>query len=243
MPMTDTERVIALLRAGLNEEAIAAVLGAEVADIHKHVLAADDAPALGIVPTVQGALNSGDIVVPGSAPSFVAHDYVSDGDTNGIFYALGAEGGSFLNPARSGGPVVASESGILAPWEPPPHATYLTDRDSTVNIFHSSAAGANWAMWDFGTGHSVKVREYTVKSRWDSSVAWPSHWKLQGSHDSVAWTDLDEVASPGFTALDQWRHFACDNVPADTFRYIRLIDTTDTYLVLGEVELYGDLYT
>jgi hypothetical protein len=94
-------------------------------------------------------------------------------------------------------------------------------------------------MWDF-IGRRVKVREYTVKNRWDSTLAWPSALTLQGSNDGVAWTDLD-AASPGYTAVDQWKHFTCDNVPADPFRYVRLLDTADTYLVLGEVELYGDL--
>jgi hypothetical protein len=193
------------------------------------------------IPDVQTALDSGTLVVPGGGSSGpVAHDYVSDGDANGIFYALGTLSGDFTNPAEDG-VVVASESGILTPWNPPPHATYLTDRDSSVNIFHTPGPAVGWVLWDF-IGRRVKVREYTVRSRWDSNTLHPTAWQLQGSNDGATWDVLDDGA-PGFTTTDQWRHFTCDSVPTDPYRYVRLIDYTDSYLVLGEVELYGDLYT
>jgi hypothetical protein len=243
--MTDAERVTALRHAGLTRSTIAAILGTTVEHIQAVLANPGSAPPLPVsvgIPEVQTALDAGTLVVPGGGSSGpVAHDYVSNGDANGIFYALGTlGGGAFSNPAEGSGPVVATESGILVPWNPPPHATYLTDRDSTVNIFHSAGGGNGWAQWDF-IGRKVKVREYTVRSRWDSGIALPTAFQLQGSNNGSDWTVLDD-ASPGFTTTDQWRHFTCDTVPTDPFRYIRLIDYTDDAFVLGEVELYGDLY-
>lgn len=192
---------------------------------------------------VQAAISSGLIVLPDTPGSLVgSYDWVSNGDENGIFFALGALDGSWSNPA-DGGVVVPSESSYLVPWNPPPTAVYLTDRNSAVNIFHSAGVGDSWVQWDFGTAHAVSLREYTVRNRWDSGLYWPTHWKLQGSNNGTDWTDIDEEAAPGYTAVDQWKHFTVDTPDAGPYRYIRLHDTTDAYLTLSEVELYGDLVT
>jgi hypothetical protein len=137
---------------------------------------------------------------------------------------------------------VATESGVFTPWSPSPTALYLTDRDSTVNVFLSVPDGeGNWVMWDFGATHSVKLREYTVKSRWDQNVWMPTAWQLQGSTDGVTWDALDVVSAAPFSGMDQWQHFNCDNPDMGPYRYIRILDTADAHLALGEVELYGDL--
>jgi hypothetical protein len=242
--VTDAERIATLRRAGFRRSVIAALLGVTVAQVQQVIEDPANAPSLqlvGALPDVQSALTNGALTVPASPPGIVAHDYVSNGDTNGIFYALGTLGGPFSNPAVDG-PVVVTESSILVPWDPPPHATYLTDRDSTVNIFQTAGPAVGWAMWDFGTARAVKLRDYTVRSRWDANTLHPTAFQLQGSNDGATWDVLDD-ASPGFTGVDQWRHFACDVVPDNPYRYIRLIDYADGYLILGEVELYGDLYT
>jgi hypothetical protein len=231
-----------MLRDGLSPATIAAILNVGLADVQAVISGDAELPAAATIPAVQTALDAGTLVVPGGGSSgAVAHDYVSNGDTNGIFYALGTlGGGSFQNPARSGGPVAVSYSSILVPWNPPPTPDYLTDRDSTVNIFHTGGPAVGWVMWDF-IGRRVKVRDYTLRSRWDSNTLHPTALQLQGSNDGdTEWTVLDDAA-PGFTAADQWRHFTCDSVPTDPFRYLRLIDYADANLVLGEVELYGDL--
>jgi hypothetical protein len=179
----------------------------------------------------------------GSSPAG-GHDWISNGDTNGIFYALGQSfgGGTFANPAGPGGPVTVTESGIFAPWDPPPHGTYLTDRDSTVNVMLTIPDGeGNWVMWDFGPTNSVRLREYTVRSRWDQNVWMPTAWLLEGSNDGSTWAALDAVTAAPFSAMDQWQHFNVDNANMGPYRYIRILDTADAHLALGEVELYGDL--
>jgi hypothetical protein len=236
--VNDSKRILALQRAGLPREAVAAIFDLELDELH----AITTDPENNHLPAFGGG--------GAPAPAFIAHNWTANGDTGGIFYALGTNesADAFSNPAVAGR-VVATESGIFTPWDPPPHATYLTDRDSTVNIFHSSAAGDHWARWDFGTARSVSLREYTVRSRWDSNQVagggpgHPTAWQLQGSNDGSTWDVIDVVAAAGFTALDQWKHFTCDNPDLGPYRYIRLLDSADTYLILGEVELYGDLYT
>jgi hypothetical protein len=71
--------------------------------------------AIGTLPDVQTALDTGTLVVPGGGSSGpVAHDYVSDGDTNGIFYALGTNSAeSFSQPRARRRPGRGHESGIL----------------------------------------------------------------------------------------------------------------------------------
>jgi hypothetical protein len=99
-------------------------------------------------------------------------------------------------------------------------------------------------LWDFGAARSVSLREYTVKSRWDSNSGLPADsLAAAGKQRRPTWDVLDDGAAPGFTATDQWRHFTCDSPDLGPYRYVRLIDYADAYLVLGEVELYGDLYT
>jgi hypothetical protein len=242
--MNDATRITTLRHAGLSRPAIAAILGASVEQVEAVIRDPEHAPPLptrATIPDVQTALDTGTLVAPGGSSGPVAHDYVSNGDANGIFYALGTlGGGSFQNPVRSGGPVVATPASTLTPWNPPPTPDYLTDRDSTVNIFHTAGPAVGWVLWDF-VGRRVKLRDYTVRSRWDSNSLHPTAFQLQGSNDGSSWDVLDDGA-PGFTTVDQWRHFTCDSVPTDPYRYVRLIDYADSYLVLGEVELYGDLY-
>jgi hypothetical protein len=169
-----------------------------------------------------------------------ALDFVSLGDANGIFYFLGTNGLSqaFSNPVP--GVVAVSDSGVFSPWNPTPTPVYLTDRDSTVNIFHSSADTPHWILWDFGTGAQVKIRDYTVKNRWDQGVYFPTRFILEGSHDGAAW-DLIDDSTVNYTLLDQWARPALDHPNLGPYRYIRLSDPGDPYLVLGEVEFYGDL--
>jgi hypothetical protein len=244
--VTDAERIATLRRAGFRRPTIAAILGASVEQIQAIIEDPDNAPPLPVrvgIPEVQTALDNGTLVVPaGGSPDFVAHDYVSNGDDNGIFYALGVEagGGSFINPAPAdgSGPVLSSDSGALGPDA---HAEKATDRASDT-LYHGPGGGNNWALWDFGA-RPVKVREYTVKSRFNSTLTWPTGWQLQASNNNADWDVLDVVSGPGFTAVDQWQHFVVDAHAADAYRWVRLIDYVDNYFTLGEVELYGDLHS
>jgi hypothetical protein len=244
--VTDAERIATLRRAGFRRSVIAAMLGVTVDQIQQVIEDPANAPPLqlvGSVPDVQNALTNGVLTVPAAPPEIVARDFVSLGDTNGIFYYLGTNGLSqaFSNPY--GVSVTATDSGEFSPWNPTPTPEYLTDRDSTVNIFHSSAhGGVNWVMWDFGTAHAVKLRDYTVKNRWDQGLYFPTRFVLEGSHDGSAWDAIDD-STVNYTTLDQWARPAVDHPDLGPYRYIRLSDPNDVYLVLGEVELYGDLYT
>jgi hypothetical protein len=225
----DAKRILALQRAGLNREAVAAIFDLELDELH----AITTDPENNHLPAGGGG---------SEAPAFVTHDYASDGDANGIFYALGLEagGGSFVNPAPAdgSGPVLSSENAVLGSDA---KAENLTDR-TVGTLFHSGGNGNNWALWDFGAARSVSLRDYTVKSRYNSGLTWPTAWQLQASNDNATWDVLDDVTAPGWTAVDQWRHFVVDSPDLGPYRYVRIIDYADAYLVMGEVELYGDLY-
>jgi hypothetical protein len=243
--LTDGERIAILRRAGFRRSTIAAILGATVEQVQAIIEDPEGAPALPRrigIPDVQTALDAGTLVVPGGGSGPVAHDYVSNGDANGIFYALGVEagGGSFVNPAPADGtgPVFSSDNAALGSDA---HAEKLTDR-TVETRYHSIGNGNNWALWDFG-GRRVALRDYTVKSRYDSSLTWPTGWQLQASNDNAEWDVLDIVSAPGFTAVDQWQHYSVDAHAADAYRWVRLIDYADSYFCIGEVELYGDLYS
>jgi hypothetical protein len=118
--VNDSKRILALQRAGLPREAVAAIFDLELDELH----AITTDPENNHLPAFGGG--------GAPAPAFIAHNWTANGDTGGIFYALGTNesADAFSNPAVAGR-VVATESGIFTPWDPPPHATYLTDRDST----------------------------------------------------------------------------------------------------------------
>lgn len=170
--------------------------------------------------------------------------WTANGDTDGLFHYLGTNGDTvaFVNPATNGKVIVSaltSYSGALGPEN-------VTDRGA--GLYHSAYPGdgpGQWIAWDLGTNRFEPSR-YTLRARGDTPAHLPRSWKLQGSDDGAAWTDLDTVTDDArLNAVGVWGAFDVE-ASGTTYRYLRLLQTGPSsdglhYLSLGEIELYGTL--
>lgn len=178
-------------------------------------------------------------------------NYVSNGDTNGLFFNLGTNGGStsFTNPATNGRVLVlASSIGMGSP-------TSLSDR--SASDFYTNDIPGSWIAWDLGTNAAFQLTRYSYRTRSASNGNHPRSWKIQGTNtinawdtaviNSSNWVDLDtRVNQTQVTGLNAWFNFVLPST-VDTYRYIRMLNTgvTDTnqnFLCAGEIEFYGKLY-
>jgi hypothetical protein len=120
--------------------------------------------------------------------------YVSDGDANGVFYFAGTNYGavSWTNPftaARLGITSLDNTGGDLK--------QSLVDR--VASSYSTSTGGI---VFDLGVGKALLPTSYSYRYRNDVTTFSPTAWKVQGSNDNSAWTDLDTVTgqTPGLSA-------------------------------------------
>lgn len=172
------------------------------------------------------------VAFPGARGTYT---YVSNGDTNGIFYALGnyIGGGTWTNPYLAGLIGLDFNSGISV-------GTYdlVVDR-ATSDVASNNTANSALRV-DLGAGRSLQVSAYSFRAR-SSSGALPTAWVLQGSRDKVNWTTLDAQTGLSFTT-NQW---LSNNVISSVgYRYLQIkmtaIDSSGfNFFTIGELEFYG----
>jgi len=172
--------------------------------------------------------------------------YVSDGDTNGVFYWLGTNSGTeaWSNPNSVGRIVISSSS-------PPSSGTLdsLVDRQTSNFYIGGAADFANFITFDLGTKNQLILNYYSVRA-WTTgdNSNFPRNWKIRGSSDNSTWTDLNTQANN--TSLDtsnEWLSVPVGNITTG-YRYLQFLMTGATssgqnYLTLGELEFYGTLNT
>lgn len=165
---------------------------------------------------------------------------------DGLVNWIGTEGetAAYQNPATAAVtyPVVASQVSNV-------DGTRTADKAfnhalaAPTNEAHTGNGSSRWWRVDFGALR-IDVDHYCIFGRTGDGNHAPRNWKLQGSNDASAWTDLDtQVAN---TSVGNGTNFDGSVSSTSSWRYVRVLQTgsnssSDTYLVLGEVEFWGTL--
>jgi hypothetical protein len=177
-----------------------------------------------------------------STPAEQAIDlnYISDGDTNGVFYYLGTNRKtvSFINPSSAN--IVAFNQ--INALNEDAIARNLADRDPNT-IAHTQDTQNAWFSVDLKEKKLI-VNRFSLKARQDINDHNPRNLKLQGSQDNINWIDLYSLAG---NVLNNASWHSPQVVSQSTaYRYFRLLQTGQNsanlyYFVLAEWELYGKL--
>jgi hypothetical protein len=197
--------------------------------------------------TTQGAKIDG---IPNAISTTDPRTFVSNGDTNGVFYFLGTGLGQnvWANPATSSQIVAVRSSN----WS-----------SSTVNqVFDRSATSTSsgnvansWIFVDLGVNRSLIPNRYSLRHYSEGDWEKIRNWKLQGTNsvagtsnaqiEAATWTDLD-VRSNDTTinGIAAWGDFVPNQSNTTAFRYLRLIQTGlnssgANFLAITEWEVYG----
>lgn len=171
----------------------------------------------------------------------VAYTYSSNGDTNGIFYAIGvyAGNGTWKNPHTAGAIIVT----LIGQWQAGTSPAWEVDR-ATTNSYQAQWQLGNCIKVDLGEGRSCRPNRYTMRN-YSGSDRYARNWTFAGSNDAVTWTPLDvrvgdKTMSGGSYA---WGSYAVTQ-PATAYRYFRWITTGndsngDPNFATNEIEIYG----
>lgn len=159
--------------------------------------------------------------------------YVSNEDTNGLFYYIGTTGltVAWTNPSTSGQVTASSSGDFNGSYSP----TRTTDRTDDYP-WHSNGA-ASWIKFDLGQ-YRIKVSDYTLRTRLDYQYGnWLSDWVVEGSNDDSAWTAIDTRNGQSYTYSTTTLY---TTTPTVGYRYLRIRDTSaNSHMVIGEIEFYG----
>lgn len=105
---------------------------------------------------------------------------------------------------------------------------------------HTQGIANSWWKADFGLGHTVTPTYVGILGR-ASGGQHPRNWKVQGSNDNTAWTDLLVVTGAG---PNDGTWYSAAITGASAYRYLRILQTGSNssgadYLVMGEIEFWG----
>lgn len=171
-----------------------------------------------------------------SSPSNLT--YVSDGDTNGLFYWLGTNKGttSWSNPfpqltySRSG-------SGVYDNFPT------MTDRAINAHPNNTWLESSPYIQVDLGAGNAISPNYVSIRS-WINTDRLPRNFKIQGSNNGTTFTDLLTVTNnTTITGMAQWLSLPISGSTA--YRYLRYTavspgDSNNVVeIALGEWEFYG----
>lgn len=170
--------------------------------------------------------------------TFAIFTYVSDGDTNGVFYYLGTNAGAdpWTNPHTAGFLTIAASNigtGSLA---------QTVDRTNNDN-WDAPQAG-NWWQVDFGASRTLVVSAWSFQQRSITGNN-PTQLTLAGSNDGTNFTTILGTQTISNTSANQWNSFTIAG-QTTAYRYIRMTRTANdssggTYFTIGDWELYGTL--
>jgi PKD repeat protein len=179
-------------------------------------------------------------------------DWVSNGDTNGLFYYLGSQGGTvaWTNPLSSANVVASSNYNDGVEFISPQN---VADRAGVG--WASDDFADSWIAFDLGAGREFIVSDYTLRSRSANPFVLPRNWRLEGTNSVgtwdvtgvglAAWTTIQaEIDNAGLSGPDTWLRIVLATTPV-AYRYLRLFQygASSTpgfgYFTLGEVEFYG----
>ena len=196
----------------------------------KHVKLAD----------LKNIFGSGSTTTP-PASNEVNLKYISDGDTNGVFYYIGTNKltQAWRNPHTDGLIEVKQSSAFNSSYQNPP---FLTDRQNS-DFFCTNNSANSWFSIDLKANKNLVLSAYSIQCR-SFNANHPRTWKLQGSNDENAWIDINSQSSISLNS-NQWFTQSIVNTPP-AYRYFRIFfngtsSSGDNVFCLGEMELYGKL--
>ena len=182
-----------------------------------------------------------------SAPATITRDFYSgmEGGEVGIFDALGRNKTVFTtwaHPETSRAFVTTSQSSDQDP-------AYTSDKAIDIaysgsnDRSHTQDLSGSWWKADFGSSNSVIPTYLGIKGQGASANDMPRNFVIEGSNNDSDWDTLYTATSEGPTQSAWWHADMSSNT--DHYRYIRIRMTGTNssardFLVMGEVELYGE---
>jgi hypothetical protein len=175
--------------------------------------------------------------------------YVSNGDTNGLFYYLGTSGLTttiYTNPIP--GTIAAAASSIGA-------GTLSNLADRTTSEIYTSPTPNSWFAFNLGS-RSMSISRYTLRSRSADALFMPRNWVLEGTNsvatfdiaglNAATWTTIDARANDTTLTASIQYYTLIANGSTTPFQYLRIRSTgldssNNNYLILSEIEFYGTL--
>ena len=137
---------------------------------------ADGSVVLINVPSGDGVGGSSWYASDDGPPSVdISLSWVSNGDANGVFRALGAESGTWSNPASSGR-IRSLASSIYAGADA---VEFLTDRNTTSTTTNNVAN--SWFAFDLGVGTTLALDSYSLQGRGKDLNHQLRTWVIEGA--------------------------------------------------------------
>lgn len=205
----------------------------------------------GITITVNDAGDTITITATGAGVTYPFTRTYSSDIANGIIAWLATAGGTktFSNPATSGSgdvpdPFVAAT--VTVSQSSNQDGTRVANKaldhslDASTGCSHTTNSAGGWWKIDFGASHTVAPTKVSLIGR-SSGGTHPRNWKLQGSNDDSAWTDLLTVTGAGPND-STW--YSATVTGAAAYRYLRILSTGvdsagSNYLIIGDIEFWG----
>jgi hypothetical protein len=110
------------------------------------------------------------------------------------------------------------------------YGSWRTRDNNFVNWLNGSWSSYNnalphWIKIDLGVNNAICIWKYFLSSNANASCM-PKTWKLQGSNNNSAWTDLDsQVDAAAWSANPETRYFELNPIPTTSYRYYRYYAT------------------
>jgi len=199
-------------------------------------------------PTQKGSWVEGNVDSPD-----VPLNWVSNGDSNGVFYYIGTDFGinSWSNPQATGQILAAAypntTSGTVSKW---------TNRNPEYE-YVGGGGGTNWIAFDLGNDNrQLLLKEYTFQN-YSSADRYARNWKIQGTNSVASWNSAGIIGA-SWTDLDTrvndttmgggayaWAHYTIASPGSNRYRFFRILQTGGdslggNYICTNEIELYGD---
>jgi len=176
--------------------------------------------------------------------------YVSDNDTNGLFYYLGSNNltSVFGNP-QVNGTILGQFSSVLAG-----SVQLLSNRID--DEFYTNNSPNSWVAFSIVGTLSISVSKYTIRTRPANTSQMLRSWVLEGTNtvgtfdvasiNAATWTTIDTRNNDATLTTVSQSYTLTANGATTPFKYLRfrqtgLNATGADYLVLNELEFYGVL--
>lgn len=166
---------------------------------------------------------------------------------DGIINWMGTNGETttFQNP---GHPSTVRDEEFTIIYSSEFSATYLRyyacDQINSGYEYLSQSAPGQWWGIQFAANRAFVVTHYAIQGHGNTSLHL-RHWKLQGSQDGSAWTDLDTQTNN--TTINNLTWFSQSIVDNTLWKYLRILHTglnsgNANHLAIGEIEFWGKYY-
>lgn len=184
----------------------------------------------------------GQVIFPTSPQTLT---YVSDGDTNGLFYFLGRNFNTapWTNPHTATRVTIGAFDSSNAPDLGQGTLAGIVDRSDADENRTSNAPGSYWRV-QLPAGQSIAVTKYSFQCRppGNGDASNIQNLKFQGSADGSSWTDLDTRTGLTYVDSNDWKTFTVTGAAA--YRYHRILHQgnvtgANDFFFLSEWELYG----